>query len=953
MSYDFVGLENLPNVYIEKILLRNNNPDTFIADVSILLLDEVFENFYVWSDDSIIFDYLKIGIVATTNTQLIEQVSNGSIIPLPKVLRENRLMLGTQILTTSPKESIVTRDLNSRRYSKKVSLKMPLDTFRATLFAFAYIDSVELSKDLEVALTGPLKNYCGPVTSENVIVNGSAEKSTFIYRELSGDVWAGPVHEMPNGRFMGGSFHDIGSPVLEQESVYNSKILDTRLPAYDAPSGFSVDQRSLVSGMSTSLTNEADLIGTFSLDMRSLILSKTKYGKKMFNVSTGIFERFATSVRINSLEIRRQQVKFTKGLNKLGTAKYNQKLIGSYKTIASTVEVGNQLVATDSVSQIFIVEDPLIKTYQFIDVEMTERTRGEYRYELVVSMVDKSKDFLSQRLAQMNANISNLKVSREVLFRPSKYDKQNNRLNPGTQVPSIFQESIVNYCDNLSLILNMDDEQKENLIQNKTTIFTHDNYLNSEAEKFIAAYSALATKFTKVFDIQEKTLRLTSGGNTKKTTQNGIISAKHVFDNIVQFDKVKSAYDYLGINSNKSLPLLSKQQYMKRANLEVSRFFDTKKSHISNDLVDLDTEDMNSIRDVDSAKVGFFSPLSFKFGNQVKDLTSLQNLDIDGIAENFVFHMVEKQTDSKFSTAAVKKQRNPKSKSSPRKIKRPIKKRRMGRMKYNFRKIPFKINNLKKNDHSAISKYLGENSEMANIEGNLDTYITPPQSQQVMNKIAITNGLSAKRSKKSLDLLEKNNAFEKFKSSKKYNPRRLKMIPVSIKSIMNSRSNAAKNNILDSDSDILKDSETKVATEMMFYSTQQIQYFSGFELDVYGFPDVSRPMWKDVTPISLDTNQRLVCRMRYVEIPELEIRPAPEFKLTALNSTFIISNEPLSTKMKINEVVDDQFEIALELPEVGEIVYASSNYVRQSEARSQPRSVQQIRGDRNAQDSRY
>ena len=934
MSYDFVGLENLPNVYIEKILLRNNDQDTFIADVSVLLLDEVFENFYVWSDDPIIFDYLKVAIVATTNTQLIEQVSNGTIIPLPKVLNRTPLMLGTQITTTSPKESIVTKDLNTRRYSKKMSFKMPLDAFRATLFAFAYIDSVELSKDLEVALTGPLKHYCGSIVSENIIVNGSAEKGTFIYRDLGGDVWAGPVHQMSNGRFMGGSYHGENSPILEREEVYNSKILDTRLPAYDAPSGFNVEERSLVSEMSTSFTNEADFIGTFSLDMRTFILSKTKYGKRMFNVSPDLFERFASSVKINSFEIRRQQVRFAKGLNKLGTIKYNQKLIGSYKTIASTIESGNELVSTNSLSQIFIVQDPLIKTYQFVDEEMTEKTRGEYRYEIVVTMTDRSKDFLSQRLTQMNANISNLKVSREMLFRPSKYDRQNNRLKEGTQVPSIFEESIINYCDNLSLVVGMDDEQKQNLIQNKRTMFAHDNYLNSEAEKFIADYSALATKLTKRFDIQNKSLRLTSGGNTKKAIQNGIISMRHVFDNIVQFDKVKSAYDYLGINSNKSLPLLSKQQYADRANLEVSRFFDSQKSSISNDLADLDTEDMNSIRDMDSAKVGFFSPLSFKFGNETKDLTSLQNLDTDGIAENFVFHMIEKQTDSKFSSAAVKKQRKPKSKGSSKKIRKPIRKRRMGRMKFNFKKIPFKINNLKRGDRLDVSKYLGENSEMANVDSNLDISTTPPQTKQIMNKIAITSGLSVKRNKKSFDLLEKNNAFEKFKSSKKYNPKRLKMMPVAIKSIINSRSTGAKNNILESDSDILKDAETKVAMEMMFYSSQQVQYFSGFEIDIYGLPDVSRPMWKDVTPISLESNQRLLCRMRYVEIPELEIRPAPEFKLTALNSTFVISNESLSSKMKIDTAVSDAFEIALELPEVGEIVFASSTVPSSSVTRS-------------------
>ncbi len=96
----------------------------------------------------------------------------------------------------------------------------------------------------------------------------------------------------------------------------------------------------------------------------------------MFNVSSRLLELFASSVQINSLEIRRQQVKFTKTLNKLGTTAYNQKLIGSYKTIAATIEQGNLLVNTDELSQVFITPDNLIKTYQFIDLEMSENTRG-------------------------------------------------------------------------------------------------------------------------------------------------------------------------------------------------------------------------------------------------------------------------------------------------------------------------------------------------------------------------------------------------------------------------------------------------------------------------------------------------------------------------------------------------------------------------------------------------
>ena len=222
----------------------------------------------------------------------------------------------------------------------------------------------------------------------------------------------------------------------------------------------------MFSELSTSYTNEADLIGMFSLDMRTLLLTKTKHGRKMFNVSKDLFESFARSVAINSFEIRRQQVELQVANTKLGTRKFGQKLVGSYRTVAASVENAGRLVDRSNVSQIFITPDKLIKSYQFTDEEMTERTRGEFRYEVAISFSDSTEVFLNNLLDQMEKNISDLKVKR-VLFRPQRYDRDNNRLVSGTEVPAIFESAIENYYQNLSIIYNIDDEEKAEMIENK------------------------------------------------------------------------------------------------------------------------------------------------------------------------------------------------------------------------------------------------------------------------------------------------------------------------------------------------------------------------------------------------------------------------------------------------------------------------------------------------------
>ena len=207
--------------------------------------------------------------------------------------------------------------------------------------------------------------------------------------------------------------------------------------------------------------------------------------------------------------------------------------------------------------------------------------------------------------------------------------------------------------------------------------------------------------------------------------------ANYKFEDVVKFDKVVASYDYLGIESNKSLATFTKDKYLSRADLEVSRFFNTQKSTISNDLSDLEKEDMNALKDLDSAKTGFLSPLSFKFKSQSKDLTSLDNLDVDGVSTNFISHITKKQSNNTFSSTPIKKQRKIKPKPRKRKTRKTFGKMKLGKLKFNFRRSPIKINNLKLEDHLDASKYLGPNSEMVNIENKLEQPTIALQEKQV------------------------------------------------------------------------------------------------------------------------------------------------------------------------------------------------------------------------------
>jgi hypothetical protein len=307
------------------------------------------------------------------------------------------------------------------------------------------------------------------------------------------------------------------------------------------------------------------------------------------------------------------------------------------------------------------------------------------------------------------------------------------------------------------------------------------------------------------------------------------------------------------------------------------------------------------------------------------DISSLSNVDLDGLSYSFL-KLKSQKDDKKYTTQTKPKNKTNSKKAKKSLTKTPIKKRvKSKKFNFNFRPVAIKINQLgkNKNDHRESVDYLGQNSEFVNIENNLDNSIEAVDTQQSIARIKIANELTPKRTKKSFDTVEKGNIVEKFMRSKKFSPLTLRKMPISIKSLINSRSTAAKNNILEEESDILKSVDTKIATEMIFHSNQKIEALVGYEKSADGMLILSKPIWGELTKEMLETKNKIFCRTIYSEISQLEIETAPEFKLPVKNSNFIIIGDGQGNG--IPEIPD----IIEELPEVDSVVYITSNIVTQ------------------------
>jgi hypothetical protein len=917
MAIENVGLERLPNIYFRKIKLMDHDTKSFKVSMNLLVVDELVDNNFIWSEDPLLRDFMKFAIIETENLELIDELTNGDLSPHPlSVVRSPNFDDYSKVHIFGYGDLKKAEDIDDKHFTLMTDITKRNEVQNLTLFAITYIDHKEMSNFLHINLTGPLASYMGPLTSERVMTLGETQKVSMGFKRPNGELWSGPVHVV-DGEWYSGSQINDGSIKLEKITTKNQKLIDIRSKLMKDRSKTWNLQSTIFSDLHHSFGKNSDLFGLFSIDIKQFLLTKTVLGRKIYGLSDTLFADAAENIEINSLEVRRRQVDLRKQANVLGTGMYVPKDILPYRVVATLRDL----------KEMDLVDDPSIRTFTFSDLEMTSRSRGEFVYEVHVTLIDNTQKFIENIVRQMKTDINDLKDQVRRLNLSANFDYNKGELRQTYSIPESISRRIDNYYRHLSIMKDVRQDDLRQMISDKKSLFKKDVYSPNVGLSMVSDYEKLYSSFTRRFEIEPREMREDLVSPTKIYPPN-LISLKKTFNDVIQFSNALGSYDLLGVDGNRELLEITKEDFINRADSEIDRFFDRSKSVSSEDMFSIDDEVSSALRDLKTSSYSFMAPLKFDMDGKVSDLTSLQSVDTDGLSMQFI--TLKEEVEDKKHTS----KRRPKIKRAPNRakkssIKKPFRKRIGKRkFKFNFRPPVLKINQIieKRDDYRESVEYLGENSEFVNIDNNLDNKIDAKDAQQIANKMKIANEISANRTKKRFDLTEKNNLIEKFKSSKNYSQARLRKMPLALKSLVNSRSSAARNNILEAESDILKDVETKVATEMIFHANQKIQVLIGYDKAPDGSTILSKPMWGDITDELLETKSRLLCRAIYQEQEDLGLSTAPEFKLPVENSTFIIIGDGAED---LEPIIPD---IISELPEVEMIAYTTSNVVRQREA---------------------
>lgn len=120
MSNELVGLENVPNCYITRIVLNNNTTKSFICSVDLQLFDANEGDRTIWSYNSLFSNFLKVALIETKQPALALRLTQGLISPLPSNVRRDPFFNdNTKVYEVSVREF---SEVNGA-YMKKLVLK--------------------------------------------------------------------------------------------------------------------------------------------------------------------------------------------------------------------------------------------------------------------------------------------------------------------------------------------------------------------------------------------------------------------------------------------------------------------------------------------------------------------------------------------------------------------------------------------------------------------------------------------------------------------------------------------------------------------------------------------------------------------------------------------------------------------------------------------------------------
>ncbi len=932
MSIELVGFENLPNAFIKQIILTDNTEGSFNISLDIITKDVKDSNGdFLWSKDSILSKFLKLGVLFVDNKQVIQNISSGSILPSDISLFNYRQSRSLSFSKAVHGEIIEYQSSFSYTNNKNNITDL-------AVFVYCFIDIKQLSQAYNLKLHVDDIRYSGPIKSEKIIENSKILSQTNVFERPNGSLWSGPVHNH-NGQYMIGAYHsDSPHDKLRLRKISNLKIKDKRKQKNIKP-----DKTSKIpieiSELTVSYDENTDVNGIFMINVKSLLINNTKYGNFLRKTSDVVMREILANFKFSLFMIERHRVTTTISTNTFGSPRdkvvsvFSKKnIVKSYDTFSglknntrlekkSTFDISladlpsasglkvlqkDQIYKEDistykkisEIKEISMDYGKNLRYFDFTDMELGPTTPGKYQYKLSIHFQDPVYSFLEATVVNMKRSLSEAKRYLGYISRKINYNYESNTTKFSNYTLYDLNSLTQEYLKHYSYIYNYDDSIQENMSLKIFSMLNPAGATIDSVRKFVDMYSKLLKELMSFLDFNDQKQYDVSIKKSieSKIRTNRIVYEKK-FNNIIEPSLNYKRLRYLENQDQKGIKIFTKRQVLSRVQREIDKHFNSQPNFSTKENNFLSVNVKTALNNIRNNSTKFLSPVALEVDNQKIDLRRNENINFNTFHEALNrTRLIQKDNILKIKKPSIETQDQPERFIASREI-------------------------------------IGENHEFVsydNIKGSYNEFNEDSKVQSVI--VTAYKDMSNK----------KIDDFDLTKNKTKFTSDEYLGLPLQIKAILGRKLEATNGEFLENGKDMLASPETKDFIDVNNLNVARIKFLSEYEKDKNGEVMLDKPIYKEMDLANFSSIEKpVLCNLSVYSNNKFNIQD--NLKANIVNSAFIISDQQVNTSFGSNDDTSISFldasSISYEYTSTNIIVQTNNNtYMNNQAASTSPQS---------------
>ena len=612
-------LENLPNVTIRNITIENSKESkNFMIHAEVVVHGfDAPSPAASWITDDFLLSHLNLVIIKSSVPEFNRDVSSGIITIDAKNINtysneSGDIVLKDIALKQKVKQLRDNSEAGTNSCIVNVVFEEKSESDSVFLFAMTSINITSISHHYGVDLkSSEIQTYMGPIVSESIIKDGSLVTHSNVLRLQNGQLYNGPFHFHSEGGYMVGSYHsDRSHPPLTLEIVSNTKIKDNRVKTYSDYNFNNIEDLKKISAFSMlypSFNNSNHLCAMFSINVHNIMLTRTKYGRLLFNLKPEAYESLLLDFKIKNMKIYKRRVKQLKNNKKISRYLSRDLLIDSKDftnevklkdktklvengSLSSVVEQGTQKIVESQdmlsnnsttfvdtggitrtmsdfrllsalkeehlVSLLPTTPAKYIRTFSFSDFSEKRKFSEKYIFELDMTFYDPSIAALQNILQEIQDSASELERYINLATNRKNYDFKNRKIKE-EYIEDLYEQStpenypwiksVAVYSKYISLMKSVSELEQERISSNLYGFLSPHSFQVKSAKTFLYKFKQLSCKFMKYFKISNSMMQNMVSKNSQKIYQNANftdIDINHEFSSVMDYKQGRNGLYY-------------------------------------------------------------------------------------------------------------------------------------------------------------------------------------------------------------------------------------------------------------------------------------------------------------------------------------------------------------------------------------------------------------------------